>query len=134
MKKQRWIFIIALILVVFVTSVIILNLNKETKVGVFSLSDFQTPLSVEQYRYPKNVGVVESPEEAMNIAIELWKERELLDDLVCDYSKTENLEVSFDDAEQCWHINGKTPRKLFGGMPHVLVRKSGEVLAVWVDD
>ena len=137
MKRCFVIFVIVLVSVGAIVTVILLNSNKEpgTELQTFSLSEFEYELGVEYFVYSKNVGTVESAEDAIRVAIELLKERDMLDDpLPLDYSKAENLEVSLDDAEQCWHIKGKLNFKYFGGVPHVLVRKSGEVLAVWVDD
>ena len=42
--------------------------------------------------------------------------------------------VSFDEQNQVWMIQGTLPKNWDGGVPHILIQKSdGRILAIWHD-
>jgi len=102
-------------------------------VGKFQLSEYQ--YYVEHFPYDKNVGRVEDSATAKKVAKELWIER--FPNL---YGETDNpfkgmMAVTYYDAEnECWYITCifiEVPGLVDGGGPGTMIKKDGEVLAVW---
>lgn len=139
MKGKR---IILMMLVVLVAigglscAVLWLQKSKGAKahaVGNFDLSKYQW--EIKTFPSDRNVGQVDDKDAATEKAKSLWLEKYGADDeQLRSFIGGRKIEVAYDSKEECWHIYGTLPPNTLGGVPHVLVRKSGEVLAVWMDD
>ena len=128
-------YIVLIMLVVFVviggmlSMLFLLQQSKASKapdVGVFAITEYQW--EIENFPVDKNVGQVNDKNVGIEKAKYLWLEK---------YGISINerkIEVSYDFKEECWHIYGILPPNTLGGVPHSIIRKSGEVLAVWIDD
>ena len=132
-RKGIYLIIIAVILIaigglitVLVASCISTNLQN-SEINSFDLSSYQW--EIENFPYDKNVGKVENKDVAIEKAIELWSEK------YGDRFFNENeFDVSYNSKDSCWHIRGILNPNQLGGMPHAIIRESGEVVAVWMDD
>lgn len=115
---------------------LLLQKSKEFKshdVEIFDLTEYQW--EIKTFPLDKNVGQVDDK----NVAIEKAKSL-LLEKYGIDNGQLYNsingrkIEVAYDFKEECWHVYGTLPPNTLGGVPHCIIRKSGEVLAVWIDD
>ena len=100
-----------------------------------SLNQINSSFALEEYQwemdtYPtnKNVGSVLNKDAAITTAKELWYE---------EYSETisdSEIEVCFDEKNECWHVFNVVEADMLGGVFHALIEKNGKVLAVWAED
>lgn len=100
----------------------------------FHLTDFEWALKDFGYEY--NVDPIDDKEDAVEKAIELWKIRfgEDIDGLY-DMIIQHPFHVAFDEANDCWLINGtvgEIDQYVLGAVPQALIKTDGTVLAVWI--
>lgn len=134
MKTKRIILIIFVVLVAVggLSSVLFL-MQKTPDVGNFDLTEFQW--EIRNFPSDKNVGQIDNKNCAVEKSKSLWLEKYDSDNgLLHNFVNERKIAVDYDAQEECWHIYGTLPPNTVGGVPHVIVKKSGEVLAVWVDD
>lgn len=126
--------IIGVILAVIGGSIIVLpNLKNQPYVDEFNLATYQW--EIETFPLDKNVGQVDDKNVAIEKAKSLWLEKYGIDNgQLYNFTNGRKIEVAYDFKEECWHIYGTLPPNTLGGVPHSIIRKSGEVLASWIDD
>lgn len=113
--------------------IIFSNVKNQPYVGEFSLAEYQW--EIETFSLDKNVGQVDDKNVAIEKAKSLWLEKYGIDNgQQYNFISGRKIEVSYDFKEECWHIYGTLQPNTLGGVPHSIIRKSGEVLAVWIDD
>lgn len=109
------------------------NSNQPHDIKEFSLLDYQW--EIETFPSDKNVGQVDDANTAIEKAKELWIEKFSINGgKPYAHVNRGKFEVSYDSKEECWHINGALSTNTLGGVPHAIIRKNGEVIAVWQDD
>ena len=110
-----------------VVAILVINHWYKVKVGEFSLRDYQT--YIEQFPSDIIVGAVETENEAITIAEDIWTDV---------YGKNVQFKkpykVFYDADSEVWLVQGSLPFYQNGGVPYILIEKeSGRVLAVWHD-
>lgn len=99
--------------------------KQETKVGKFSLSDYQQELE----EFPQNIPVdpFEDAAGAIKCAKSIWDDFYDCDDDV------KICEVYYDSANNAWLVCGTIPDKdMVGGVPYVIVDATENIaIAVW---
>lgn len=135
MKNKAMIFMILGLVLAIIAGVIIMQFHskKQTDVGTFELTKYQW--EIENFPSDKNVGQVNDSDTAIEKAKELWiEEFSVIDGKPYNPINGRKIEVSYDSDEECWHINGTLKPDTLGGVPHAIIRKNGNVIAVWHDD
>lgn len=99
---------------------------KTQKVKTFCLTEFQW--EIQTFSTDQNIGEVNDKNIAIKNAKSLWLEKYSV-----DIPKTK-IEVAYDSKEECWHVYSMQSPNVLGGVLHSIIRKNGEVLAVWSDD
>lgn len=97
----------------------------------FNLTDFTW--EIENFHSDLNVGSVENADDAIAKAMDLWTEKygDNIEGLY-EYIKNQPFHIAFDEANECWHINGVLDKDILGAVPQALIKKDGTVLAVWI--
>lgn len=109
----------------------LINLNKYPTVLEFNLVDYEWEATT--FSSEKNVGEVNDAKTAIKKAEGLWIEK--FSDINGEPYNPINgrkIEVSFDSKNECWHINGTLASNMLGSVPHALIKKNGNVIAVWM--
>lgn len=94
----------------------------------FQLSDYEWEL--KNCAYDQNVGPVLDKDTAIKKAKELW----VKEFGPYDPEKEGGVVVSFDEKNDCWRVNGTSHnegKNFDGGVPEVLIKTDGTVLAMW---
>ena len=113
--------------------IILCDSNQPLDIKEFSLLNFQW--EIETFPSDKNVGQVDDANTAIEKAKELWIEKfSVIGGKPYDPVDLRKIEVAYDSTEECWHIYSTLPKNTLGGVPHAIIRKNGEVIAVWQDD
>ena len=97
----------------------------------FDLTDFTW--EIENFHCDLNVGSLENADDVIVKAMDLWTDKygEDIDGLYEDI-KEHPFHIAFDEANECWHINGVIDEDLLGAVPQALIKQDGTVLAVWI--
>lgn len=143
MKKKAIILIIILVILSILGGLMIMlsspqkaqNTQEQLtiEVGKFDLSEFQW--DVDTFPSDKNIGSVDDYSVAIDKAKELWvEEYSMLGGQAYNPINGETIKVRFDEKNDCWLVYGTLPENAVGGVPHVIVKKDGNVIAVWCDD
>ena len=91
--------------------------------------------AIERYQTNKNVGRVDSKKDAVQKAKSLWLEAEFVDEeQLTEWIANQKIEVECDPQEEFWHIYRVFDPYVIGGKTHAIIRTSGEVMAVWVEE
>jgi len=129
MKSNRIILIVLFATVLAGLLYILFLFPKSKGLDAISAETF----SIEKYQWEiktfsvnKNIGEINNENDAIEKAKSIWNEKYNVD--------INTVELSYDYEEECWHINSMWEQDMVGGMYHVIVRKNGDVIAVWVDD
>ena len=134
--KKKLIFgiAIALIIVLVGGGVYMAFFKKTEAVGTFNLENYNDIIEYYENNFPTEkvpeaLGFVDSEKTAKGKLETVWIEI---------YGKSiknkKPYNVSFDNENQVWLVQGSLPRNWDGGVPHILIQKSdGKVLAVWHD-
>ena len=133
MKKT--VAMIGITILLIAVGIIVFFCFKQPTVGEFALSEVLSKYEWEIKEYPtdKNVGEVNTPQVAIEKAKELWlEEYRTVGGKPYDPIKGRKILVSYDSANECWHLTVKIPRNVIGVFPHALIQKDGTVLAVWL--
>ena len=96
------------------------------KVEAFCLTEYQW--EIQTFSTEQNVGEVNDKDVAIKNAKTLWLEK---------YGANipeKKIEVAYDTKEECWHVYGTLSPNTLGGVLHAVIRKNGDLLAVWIDD
>ena len=123
--KKRSLILVSLCLVVVLLCFFI---EKKCNVEKFNMLDYAN--EIETYSNNKTVGEITDKKTATQIAKELWCDE--YNFLEQNAVNTEEVNVLYDDKNDCWHIYGVIPQKFDGASPHALIKSSGEVLSVWI--
>jgi len=85
---------------------------------------------IKQFPVDNNVGIIESKEDAIKVAEEIW-----LNKYGGSILEKKPYITVYDERNEVWLVRGALPMDMYttGGVPFMLVRSSGEVLAVWHD-
>ncbi|MCL2632577.1 MAG: YbbC/YhhH family protein [Coriobacteriia bacterium] len=103
----------------------------DTEVESFNLADYQS--MIEDFPYSANVGLIETEEDAIEAAIDLWFERwGIIDGKPTNIINDEPIEVRYDRENECWMVNGTLPDNWLGVVPHALIHRDGTVIAIWI--
>ncbi len=139
MKKKYIVLCIALVLASISLMLSVLFLlqkiedNKELEVGEFDLTYFQW--EIETFPYEKNVGPIDNADVAIEKARSVWLERYGNNKYLHDnFDKWGRFQVDWDPLEECWYVHSVPPPDWVGGVSNVIIRKNGDVIAVWPDD
>lgn len=135
MRKKRIVFIVIGIVIVVLGGVFFMlcNSNQPHDIKEFSLLNYQW--EIETFPSDKNVGPVDNANTAIEKAKELWiEEFSMIGEKPYAPVNRGKFEVSYDSEKECWHVNGALSMNTLGGVPHAIIRKNGEVIAVWQDD
>lgn len=133
MKKKLLCGIVIALAILFIGGGIYMVLLKKTEskntdtVGTFKLKDYS--YYIENFPSDKVLGSINSAQTAKENAEVIWVE------IYGESTKEKKpYEVSFDDENQVWFVQGTLPKNWDGGVPHILIQKAdGTVLAVWHD-
>ena len=135
MKKKTVVCmaVIAAIIAVGSTVFMLYRSNQPYKVKTFALLSYQQ--EIEAFPSDKNVGQIDDADTAVEKAKELWIDAfSAVGEKPYQPAARGKIEVSYDSDEECWHINGTLKPDTLGGVPHAIIRKNGNVIAVWHDD
>ena len=106
---------------------------REPVVGEFALEDYQW--EIESFPSDENVGEVDTAETAIEKSKELWTQKFATGNgKSYDCINGRKVEVFYDPEAECWYVRETLPRNTLGGVPHAIIRKNGDVIAVWHDD
>ena len=97
-----------------------------SNVETFSLSEYEWEM--ENFQTVKNVGRLDDKNIAINQAKKLWQEKYQI-----DINKAK-IKIAYDAGEECWHAYSAPTLNTLGGVYHAIIRKNGEVLALWCED
>jgi len=117
--------VIAIFLVVFI-SLSNAKAPESRTVGTFDMEEYQWYL--EHFSVDIHVGEVNDADTAIAKARSLWSEEYGGDFPV------EKIKVAYNAAEECWLIRYKENPHALGGAQAALIKKNGEVLAIWFED
>lgn len=133
MKKKTIIILITVALVLLgVMIMMLINLNKSSKISEFDLSNYKW--EIETFQSDKNVGKVNDSNTAIAQAKELWIEKYgTINGIPYDPTHGRKVNVYFDYSNDCWLIRGTLPPNTKGSVPSAIIQKDGTVLAVWMD-
>jgi hypothetical protein len=136
MRKNRFVILIAIGIALIVIGAIIfmfLKSTNESEIGQFDLAQYQW--EIETFPSDENVGQVNDANTAIEKAKELWIEKfSIIGGQSYNPINGIKIEVSYDSDSDCWHINSTQPSNVLGGVLHAIIRKNGEVVAVWFED
>lgn len=129
MKRKIIIVVCSLLVIVgAVIACVCLRRQKVIEGGAFSLEDYQEQIELYAPVEPINVGSLSTAKEAGEKAEEIW-----LDQYGKDVKHKKPYKVYFDDANDAWLVCGSIRANRAGGVPYVLFKSNGDVLAVWHD-
>lgn len=130
--KRKNVFLIVII-VVFIGGLLsllfLLNrpVEPDTSKGeTFSITEYQW--EIQTFSTEQNVGEVNEKNIAIKNSKLLWLEKYDVD------IPEKNIKVACDTKEECWHVYGTLTPNALGGVLHAIIRKNGDLLAVWIDD
>jgi len=130
MKKYVVLITLVLVFVGGLASLLFLLLNTKdpntSKVEPFCLTEYQW--EIQTFSADQNVGEVNDKNIAIKTAQWLWSEKYSVD------ISEKKIEVFYDAKEECWHVYGSQSPDMLGGALHAIVRKNGDLIAVWIDD
>lgn len=130
--KRKHVVLIVLILALIGGLISLLFLfNKSVKpatpeVETFCLTQFQW--EIQTFSTEQNIGEVDDKNIAIKNSKSLWLEKYSVD------IPEKNIKVGYDTKEECWHVYSVPPPNVLGGVVHTIIRKNGDLLAVWIDD
>ncbi len=96
------------------------------KVETFSLTKYQW--EIQTFSTKQNIGEVNDINVAIKNAKSLWLEKYGVD------IPKNMIKGAYDTKEECWHVYGTLSPNALGGVLHAIIRKNGDLLAVWIDD
>ena len=126
MKKKSFLFSLCICFLLPMMVSGCSNNSSNQMIDSFELEKYQW--EINNYQINRNVGLVPDKDTAVNIAKKLWYEK---------FSETisySEIEVCFDNKNECWHIFNTVEPDVLGGIFHVLIEKNGKVIAVWAED
>lgn len=132
MKKS--LFILPIFIVLGIVLAVHNNYFNNTKIEYkeFKISDYQW--AIEHYSFSQNIGFINKAETAMEKAKELWMVKYgTINGKPYNAINGQRICVFYDPLAECWYIHGTLPPHTLGGVPHALIKKNGDVLAVWHD-
>lgn len=122
MKKNIWISVFTIIMVVIALFLIKWN---QSKVSTFSLKDYQQ--RIEQFPSEEKVGPIETAKEAKRSAEKIW-----LKTWGNDIKSKKPYKVYYDGENCAWLVCGTMPIGMPGGVPYIIIQKdTGVILALW---
>ena len=124
-RKIFLLLTIALILTVCILAGAIIFLRyRNPKVNSFEFSDYQH--YVDEFPLDKNVGAIIDAKDATKKAETVWMET-----YGKAVTKQKPYEVFYDAANKVWLVKGTVGFQRKGGVAHILMNSTGDVLAVW---
>ena len=99
-------------------------------------ADIKGDATLDTKKFEKGTDeVIDNAQTAVEKAKELWIDKfGTINGQPYNPINGRKIEVSYDSEEECWHIYGTLPPNTLGGVPHVIIRKDGKVIAIWHDD
>lgn len=92
----------------------------------FQLTDYQFELN--NFHSDEIVEKIENNDEAKAQAEHVWVE--VYGDTI---KNNKPYTVSYDSSSEVWLVTGSLPQNSSGGVPYILLKSDGKVLAVWHD-
>ena len=123
MKKKVVFISVGIIFLICAVIVIIVRVNS-SKVGTFNLNDYKE--EIDNFPSEEELGAISGPKDALKKAEKLFIE--LYGNSV---KKWKPYKIFYDEENGVWLIEGSTKFFLMSGGVGVLIKDSGEVLAVW---
>lgn len=102
------------------------NKNSNMDIGEFKLSDYQSFL--DKFPSDKSVIEIENAVVAREQAEKIW-----IGIYGNNIKDRKPYSVLFDETNGVWLIQGSLPKNWDGGVPHILIKTDGKILAVWHD-
>lgn len=135
--KKKIIWVIALIAIEGLFIIFLFNApfrDSKYEIQEFSVTDYLS--DTKNRPIIRNVGEIQDVNSVVEIAQHLWTAKfGIFGD---DPNPGEDVEVFFDETENCWLIKGTLPQlsddeDWLGAIPHVILRSNGDLLAIWMD-
>jgi len=92
----------------------------------FCLTKYQW--EIQTFSTEQSVGEVDNKNIAIKKAKSLWLEKYSVE------IPEKKIKVAYDTKEECWHVYGTLSPNALGGVLHAIIRKNGDLLAIWIDD
>jgi hypothetical protein len=124
MNKNALLLIITIILIVGVLLAGLLFINSNRNVGEFKLSDYQRYL--DNYSSDKVTIEIKNAKIAREQSEKIWIEM-----FGVSIKNKKPYKVFYDKVNKVWLIQGSIPENWDGGIPYILIKTDGKVLAVW---
>jgi len=128
-ETMKSVLVILIIVLVVGTSIYLLKQKDDTDTATiheFSLDGYRTYL--ERFSSDRTVEPITNIDEAKRAALNVW-----LEVYGEDVTNKQPYIVFYDAAEKTWLVEGSLKSGYDGGVPYILIREDGEVLAVWHD-
>ncbi len=129
-KKFIIVTIVCVVIAILGGIVVLLFSSNKPNVGQFDLSNYQW--AIDKFPLDKNVGKVDNAETAIEKAKEVWIEKfNTINGETYNPINGKPIKVYFDSKNDCWYLHGALPKNWIGGVPGILIKSNGDVLAVW---
>lgn len=125
-SMKRIFTVFSLFFIISTTILTVSKLIEDNSVGSFTIDDYS--YYVQHFEVDIITSPITSRKDACNIAVSIWKEEFNIVD-----RKTKPCKVYFDPNNEVWLVRGNSSCFSLGGVPNVLIRSNGAVLAVWHD-
>lgn len=126
MDKKRWLLGVLALLLVAVVVLWVRVLYEENQVRNFSLESYE--YYIEEFATDEKAEPIHTVKEAKATAKKLW-----VPIYGSDVKYMRPYIISFDEKNKVWHIEGSLSEWKAGGVPHLLVKEDGDVIAIWHD-
>ena len=105
--------------------------SEQVGIGKFNIEKYQW--EIENFPLDKNIGEVNDADTAIEKAKKLWIENYgTVNDQPYDPIQGREIEVFFDNDNDCWLVKTVLPSNVKGSVPHAIIQKNGTVMAVWM--
>ena len=125
MKKK--IFVLSLVSIAFILMLYIFTSSKDKIiVHEIDITEYRYDLKIEQFPSEINIGEITDEyyisEKVRNIFNEKFPDSTFI---------KRPLYIAFDESYNCWFVCGTLPPNMLGGVPSILIKPNGDVLAIW---
>lgn len=116
------------LLILMCTVIILISCSiSSKKIESFSLAEYND--CIEEFSVDISYNMhIETRDDAVKIAEQLFA-KEFGESA---YSRRPYI-VSYDGENKVWLVQGTLPKGMFGGVPYLLIKENGEVIAIWHD-
>lgn len=132
-RKKRTKIIAIMVMVITIGGITMYcGIDKSGMINVYTTKTFELAdykWEIENFASNKNIGEIKEEKNVIDKVKILWNK-----EFNINSRQTKNIEISFDSQEECWHINNVVSRNTLGGVVHAIIRKNGDVVAIWYED